>query len=69
MGVKFHLCLSLIVLGITAYALENPELPPCNWPPNLCAYIDDPCPPEWNDCREEYYCPLSTNRCCCPPSG
>ncbi|XP_078348345.1 uncharacterized protein LOC144633328 isoform X3 [Oculina patagonica] len=42
MGVKFHLCLLLIVLGITAYAQENPELPKCDWPQ---LYVFEKCLP------------------------
>ena len=26
----------------------------------------DPCPPALKDCSDEFVCPLSTNKCCCP---
>ncbi|CAH3155928.1 unnamed protein product, partial [Porites evermanni] len=26
----------------------------------------DPCPPGLKDCSDEFVCPLSTNKCCCP---
>ena len=59
---------ALIYLGILFTSTE-PEPEPvtrCDWPHGVCAYIYDSCPPDIPyDCRNKYYCPLKTNKCCC----
>lgn len=56
----------LIGLVISVYASDNPDLPRCDYPRGVCTYTKDPCPPDIPyDCRNEMYCPLDTNKCCC----
>ncbi|XP_031553817.1 small cysteine-rich protein 2-like [Actinia tenebrosa] len=41
----------------------------CDWPHGYCVYIKDPCSPGMLPCHNQYNCALSTNKCCCWPSG
>lgn len=31
-----------------------------------CEFKYDPCPRNLTDCSQDFVCPLSTNKCCCP---
>ncbi|XP_058951515.2 uncharacterized protein [Pocillopora verrucosa] len=65
MGAKL-LIFTLIGLAISVDGSDDPNLPRCDWPRGVCTYVNDPCPPDIPyDCRDQMYCPLGTNKCCC----
>ena len=49
----------------TEYCYENEPKPDAIRQADCYSKVD-PCPPGLKDCSDEFVCPLSTNKCCCP---
>ena len=54
------------LFGIKTEKDENEGKKFCDYPECICYYIHDNCPVKWsNECSEDYYCTLTTNKPCC----